>query len=161
MPIVKYRTRIGTYLNLTKEDYLLAPIHFQVTPSNAKLGEGLYRKKAKIAKNMEYSTTLGTSRFKLNVKIDADQTSDPEIDLENYWYLQDISIWASDLEVPYKHWCNAHITMWPIKTIGRRVSNAPRLYGEVCVNIVDIFNSTKYFNEIFSYQPYDNRIRIG
>lgn len=162
MSVITYARSGGSYLTLTEREKALRPRPFAVEATNARSGRPLGARTATLREKIACRTRFGTARFTLNMSVKAVQTHDPKAGIDNFWELPQVKVWATDLALPLRHWCDAHIT-WDrgAKTVGKGTTNAPRLDGKLFVTVTDLVNGETRIARSLSYLPYRNAIRLG
>lgn len=162
MSVIKYKRTGGSYLDLTAKEKTLNTKTFKVEAANAKAGKALDTRTARVSEKVSCKSRFGKAEFTLNMSVRAFKTKDPKVELENFWELSEVKVWATNLKLPMKHWCQSHIT-WDggARTVGKSKTNAPSISGKLYVTVTDVMNKETKIGKPITYLPYQNTIKVG
>jgi hypothetical protein len=160
MAYVKYKRSSGSWTPLIDANNVTGHQVLSMMPTNAKINGKLGNKTKSRKKPLRVRGGWGEISFDVNVNVLALQTEDPDIPVQNFWYLPNVMIWASNPHVLTGYTLESHVTWYSRKSVGKTVSNAPVLSGEISMKVTNPLGKTTYYANPLEYRVFTNQITL-
>lgn len=163
MAAFKYTQTAGTWTQIIQNDKPLSAKKFQVNPRGLRPGDKYGTKTQNKTIRLDIPNVLFDGAVQLGMKVSAVHSLVEEPEYEEFWYLPEVSVWASSAAAPTLSTIPTASIQWnPVVTRRKNAIYHPELSGKVQISVKNkATGKTEGFETPVFYEPRSNQIRLG